>query len=107
MSEQEPALLEQTAAIGKLLQASMESDPSGTPSDTAALVFAEWLAVAGPASKQPLYFADVADNYVVRDNSNRDLLDLFMMLSGYLEEALAPDIEPESFKTFIGLPLAE
>jgi len=106
MSDQEPPLSEQTAEIAKLLHACMESDPTGSPTDTATLVFSEWLAVAGPASKQPQYFADVADNYDVQMNSNRDLLDLFIMLEGYLAEAQAPDLDDEPMKTFIGLPLA-
>jgi len=103
MSDQEPPLSEQTIEIGKLLQSLMESDPAGSPTEMAALVFAEWLAVAAPASKKPQYYIDVAENYDVRLNTNRDLFDLFVILEGYLAEAEAPELEPP--KTFIGLPL--
>lgn len=102
----EPSLAEQSIELGKTLRALMETDPAGTPTEAAARVFDEWLAVAGPASKQPHYFADVAENYPVRSNSNRDLFDLFVMLEGYLAEAQAEEYEPEPLKTFIGLPLA-
>jgi hypothetical protein len=105
IEQQEPSLSEQTVALGKTLKALMEADPAGTPTETAAVVFVEWLEVAGPASKQPAYFADVAENYAVRMNSNRDLFDLFVMLEAYLAEAQEP--EPIEMGTFIGLPIAE
>lgn len=105
MSEQEPPLSELTSELGELLRKVSESDPAGTPSEMAARVFSEWLGEAGPESKQPLYFADVAENYDIRMNSNRDLFDLFVILEGYHAESQAQDFEPETFKTFIGLPL--
>lgn len=100
----EPSLTEQTAALEAALRQLMELDPLGTPSESASIVFARWLTVAGPASKRPEYFADVAENYPVRSNTNRDLLDLFVILEGYLAEAEEP--VPMRMATFIGLPIA-
>ena len=91
-------------ALGQMLKGVADADPSGVPSPAAAAAFASWTAEAGPGSRQPGYFADVADNYIVADNSNRDLWELFHMLESHIEvEEEDGDDEPR--KTFIGLPL--
>ena len=102
----DPSFIEQTVALGQALKDFGDRDPSGVPTDMAASVFAEWLVIAGPLSRKPGYFADVAANYVVQDNSNRNLFDLFEMLGTHI------DIEEEDFeeedagpRTFIGLPM--
>jgi len=99
-----PSLQEQTIALGKMLKAISDADPSGTPSPAAAAAFASWMSEAGPGSRQPDYFADVTENYAAVDNSNKDLWELFHILESYIE------VEDEDFgggppKTFIGLPL--
>lgn len=98
------SLQEQTIALGKMLKAISDGEPSGIPSPTAAAAFASWLAEAGPGSRQPDYFADVAANYAVADNSNKDLWELFHMLESHIE---VPDEDFDEVppKTFIGLPL--
>lgn len=88
--------------LGRTLKAIADSDPSGTPSEQAAAVFAEWLVVAGPTSREPLYLSDVADNYEVFDNTNKDLFELFDILDNYIEIE-DEDLPPRG--TFIGLPL--
>ena len=98
------SLQEQTIALGKMLKAISDEDPSGVPSPSAAAAFDSWTAEAGPDSRQPIFFADVAANYVVTDNSNKDLWELFHMLESHIEvEEEEWDEEPP--KTFIGLPL--
>lgn len=96
-----PSLQQQTIEIGKMLKALSDSDPSGTPTETAAAVFRGWLDAAGPTSREPVYLADVRDNYDVAMNSNKDLWELFDILENYIE---VEDEEPEP-RTFIGLPL--
>ncbi len=99
-----PSLQRQTIALGKILKSTADADPAGTPPDSAAAVFREWVAVAGPGSREPVYFADVATNYDVQFNSNKDLWELFDILDNYIE---VEDEEPDEPKrTFIGLPLA-
>ena len=98
-----PSLQEQTMELGRTLKAISEEDPSGTPSAGAARVFAEWLALAGPTSREPAYLADVAANYDVQANSNKDLWEIFDILENYIE---VEDEEPPAPRTFIGLPLA-
>jgi hypothetical protein len=102
MSAEIDALREETDELGQTLKTMMEQDPGAQPSERAADVFAQWLAAAGPASLQPAYFADVAQNYVVRDNSCKDLFDLFMLLTDHLD--LSPEPPPPA--AFIGLPMA-
>ena len=98
------SLQEQTIALGKMLKSIADESPSGVPSPAAASAFTSWIAEAGPGSRQPGYFADVADNYGVEDNSNKDLWELFHMLESHIEIA-EEDWEEEPRKTFIGLPL--
>jgi hypothetical protein len=103
--EMAPSLPEQTMALGRTFKAISEEDPAGTPSERAAAAFTAWLAEAGPASFKPGYFLDVADNYEVLRNSNKDLFDLFDLLVNYIEfEVEEP--EPPAPRTFIGLPMA-
>lgn len=80
-----PSLQEQTMELGRTLKAISEEDPSGTPSAGAAAVFAGWLALAGPTSREPTYLADVAQNYDVAANSNKDLWEIFDILENYIE----------------------
>ena len=101
-TEKPPSLQEQTMELGRTLKAIADSDPSGIPSEQAASVFAEWLTVAGPTSREPVYLADVADNYDVFANTNKDLFELFDILDNYIE---IEDEEPPPRGTFIGLPL--
>jgi hypothetical protein len=100
-----PSLQQQTTALGTLLKSVADNDPAGMPSAQAAAAFAAWLIEAGPGSREPTYFADVADNYDAQANSNRDLWDLFDILENYIE---VEDEEPlsDTRRTFIGLPLA-
>ncbi len=77
-------LRDATRELGDVLYAFMTEDPAGMPSEATAAVFARWLAEAGPVSGQPERFADVAANYVVPSNSNKDLLNLFSFLQSYL-----------------------
>ncbi len=102
--EKPPSLQAQTIELGRTLKAFADRDPSGAPSPTAAAVFAEWLAVAGPTSREPTYLADVADNFDVSANTNKDLWEIFDILENYIE---VEDEEPEEIapRTFIGLPL--
>ncbi len=103
-TEKAPSLQAQTMELGKTLKAIADSDPSGMPSAQAASVFAEWLTIAGPTSREPVYLADVADNYDVFANTNKDLFELFDILENYIEvEDEEPGDSPP--RTFIGLPL--
>jgi len=94
-------LFAMTRELGETLKSFSDRDPYGTPSDAAAKVFAGWLAESGPVSKRPGHFQDVLDNYIVVDNTNRDLFDLFNILESYIEFPV-PEM-PE--KLFIGLPV--
>lgn len=105
VKEETPTLQQQTIALGKILKSQADADPAGTPTEMAGDVFGEWLAAAGPGSREPVYFADVADNFDVRHNSNRDLWELFDILENYIEVE-DDEAEPETPRTFIGLPLA-
>lgn len=98
------SLQEQTIALGKMLKDIAGEDSSGVPSPAAATAFTSWIAEAGPGSRQPGYFADVAAHYVPADNSNRDLWELFHMLESHIEVE-EEDWDDEPRKTFIGLPL--
>ena len=96
---------QETQTLGATLKAMADKDPAGSPSEAVAAVFGGWLAEAGPLSRQPDYFTDVAANYRPRDHSNRDLSDLFTMLAMHL-----PGDEPEAATdplagVFIGLPV--
>lgn len=105
--EVSPSLRAQTDALGKILKATSEEDPSGTPSELSARAFMGWLTEAGPVSREPGYYADVAGNYDVFLNSNRDLWELFDILEGYIEVDDDEDDEPPPPpRTFIGLPIA-
>jgi hypothetical protein len=100
----QPSLQEQTMELGRTLKEIADNDPYGTPSPTAATVFAGWLALAGPTSREPTYLADVADNFDVFGNTNKDLFELFDILDNYIEvDDEDPDDNPP--RTFIGLPL--
>ena len=100
--ETPPSLQDQTIELGKTLKSIADADPSGTPSPQAAAVFMGWLAEAGPTSREPVYLADVASNYDVFLNTNKDLWELFDILDNYIE---VEDEEPPPRGTFIGLPL--
>lgn len=94
-------------ALGKILKATSEADPAGTPSELSARAFSGWLEEAGPTSRAPGYFADVAGNYDVFLNSNRDLWELFDILENYIEvEDDEDDLPLTPPRTFINLPLA-
>jgi len=100
-----PSLQDQTIELGRTFKEIADNAPKGTPSALSARVFADWLAQAGPTSRQPERMADVAENYDVLANTNRDLFDLFTMLQSYIE--VEDDAEEEALppRTFIGLPL--
>ncbi len=98
-----PSLQAQTIELGKTLRAISDRDPSGTPTPQAAAVFGRWLADAGPASREPAYLADVADNYDVFLNTNKDLFELFDILDNYIE--VDEDAAPPVPRTYIGLPM--
>lgn len=100
-----PSLQQQTIMLGKTLKKIADSDPGGTPSALSARAFLGWVQEAGPGSREPDYFADVAANYDIPGNSNQDLWDIFDILENYIE------VEDESYadeppRIFIGLPLA-
>ena len=97
------SLQEQTIALGRMLKKIADGDPSGTPSAQAAAVFHEWLAVAGPTSREPAYLADVAENYEIFANTNKDLWELFDILDNYIEVDDEMDRLPP--RAFIRLPL--
>jgi hypothetical protein len=106
---EEPTLLEQTIALGKVLMLVSDRDPTGTPSLEAAQAFKSWLDAAGPTSRQPRYFADIAENYVITDNSNDDLFRVFELLHPYIEvpaeEADDDEGDEPPPRTFVGLPI--
>ena len=105
VQEQTPSLQEQTIELGRTFKDISDNAPLSTPSPLSAQVFADWLAQAGPTSRQPERMADVLHNYDVLANTNRDLFDLFTMLQSYIE---VPDDDPEDdlpARTWIGLPL--
>ena len=99
-----PSLQAQTIELGKTLKAISDRDPSGTPSPQAAAVFRRWLVDAGPTSREPAYLADVADNYDVFLNTNKDLFELFDILDNYIE--VDDDEGPPEPRTYIGLPMS-
>ena len=99
-----PSLQTQTIELGKTLKAISDRDPSGTPTLQAAAVFRRWLAAAGPTSREPAYLADVADNYDVFLNTNKDLFELFDILDNYIE--IEDDDAPPEPRTYIGLPMS-
>ncbi len=100
-----PSLQDQTIELGRTFKEISDNAPKGTPTALSARVFADWLAQAGPTSRQPERMADVAANYDVLANTNRDLFDLFTMLQSYIE--VEDDDEEDALppRTFIGLPL--
>ena len=100
----QPSLQAQTMELGRTLKEISDRDPSGMPSEMAASVFADWLVLAGPSSREPTYLADVAENFDVFANTNKDLFELFDILDNYIE---VEDEEPGDCppRTFIGLPL--
>lgn len=105
---EEPTLLEQTIALGRVLKTVSDREPVGTPSPEAVQAFKSWLAAAGPTSREPRYFADIAENYEVAENSNEDLFKVFELLHPYIqppeeEDGGNGDSPP---KVFVGLPLA-
>lgn len=99
-----PSLQAQTMELGKTLKAIADRDPSGTPTPQAAAVFAGWLAAAGPTSREPTYLSDVAGNYDVFANTNKDLFELFDILDNYIE--VDDDDAPPEPRTYIGLPMS-
>jgi len=103
-TEKQPSLQAQTMALGRTLREIADNDPGGIPSPAAASVFADWLALAGPTSREPTYLSDVAENFDVFANTNKDLFELFDILDNYIE---VEDEEPGDGppRTFIGLPL--
>ncbi len=103
-TDETPSLQAQTIELGKTLKAISDRDPSGTPTPQAAAVFRRWLADAGPTSREPAYLADVADNYDVFLNTNKDLFELFDILDNYIE--VDEDDAPPEPRTYIGLPMS-
>jgi hypothetical protein len=103
MADKEPDLYEQTMELGKSLKAMSERDPEGKPTETAATAFRGWLSAVGTSNREPRYFEDVAENYDIASNSNKDLFTIFEMLHPYVD---FPDFEEEETGTFIGLPMA-
>ncbi len=103
-AEKPPSLQAQTMELGRTLKAISDRDPSGTPTPQAAAVFAGWLSAAGPTSREPAYLADVADNYDVFLNTNKDLFELFDILDNYIE--VDDDDAPPEPRTYIGLPMS-
>lgn len=102
--DEEPDIATQTLELGRKLKQFSDNDPAGMPTDAAAAVFSLWLSVAGPVSREPGYFADVALHYPIQSNSNKDLFNLFDMLANYLDfEVEDTEDTPPSF---IKLPMA-
>lgn len=104
---EEPTLLEQTIALGKVLKLVSDRDPAGTPSSEAIQAFKSWLAAAGPTSRDPRYFADIDQNYEISENSNEDLFRVFELLHPYIEVPIEEegDDGDQPPRTFVGLPL--
>ncbi len=103
MPEKEPDLYDQTIELGKSLKSISDTNPNGQPSEVAATAFTSWLKAVGTANREPSYFNDVAENYDIAGNSNKDLFTIFEMLHPYVE---FPDIVDEDPKAFIGLKMA-
>jgi hypothetical protein len=93
-------------ALGGMLKKISERDPTGTPSPAAAAAFASWLASVGRNNREPRYFDDVRENFVIESNSNKDLFTLFEMLNPYVDIPDDDDWEEEQPRSFIGLPMA-
>ena len=102
------AVFSATRELGVMLKSISDRDPAGTPSEAAADAFVSWLNEAAPVSKKPIYFHDVATNYDIAMNSNKDLFELFEVLGTHMiefdddEDLPAPDVRG----TYIGLPMA-
>ena len=92
MAEKEPDIYEQTIELGKALKAVSDRDPVGQPSDRASTAFRSWLAAVRASNSEHQFFDDVAENYDISGNSNKDLFTLFEMLHPYVE---FPEAEPE------------
>jgi hypothetical protein len=101
MTDPEPDLYGQTIELGKALKAVSDRDPEGRPSQAASTAFSSWLVTVKSTNREPRFFEDVAENYDIAANSNRDLFTLFEMLHPYVD---IPDFEEEP-RTFIGLPM--
>lgn len=100
-----PSLQDQTIELGRTFKEISDNAPTATPTPLSAQVFADWLAQAGPTSRQPDRMADVLQNYDVLANTNRDLFDLFTMLQSYIEVPDDDNDDDLPARTFIGLPL--
>ena len=103
--ESPPSLLTQTRALGETLKAIAAPNPLAPPPPQAAAVFAAWLAEAGPGSREPRYFADVAENFDTQACTSAELFEMFEILENYLA-AEEQDDEDDPRGSFIPLPLA-
>lgn len=104
---EEPSLEQQTIALGKVLKLVADREPEGTPTQSASQAFKSWLNAAGPGSRDPRYFADIAENYDIAANSNEDLFKVFNLLHPYMEEPAEDDRDQGGGGqgTFVGLPV--
>jgi hypothetical protein len=102
MADREPDLYAQTIELGLALKAVSDRDPEGRPSANAATAFTSWLKTVSKSNREPRFFEDVAENYDIDANSNKDLFTLFEMLHPYVD---IPDFEEEPPKAFIGLKM--
>jgi hypothetical protein len=98
----DPDLYEQTIELGKSLKTISDRNPEGKPSQAATTAFRSWLAAVSGSNSEPRYFEDIAENYDIAANSNKDIFTIFELLHPYVD---FPDVE-EPAKTFIGLPMA-
>jgi hypothetical protein len=107
-SSDEPNLLDQTLALAGILKKVSDRDPKGHPSEAAVRVFREWLEAAKKSTEEPRYFEDVAANFEVESQSNRDLFDMFELLHPYvaiIDDRRFPDDDPAATgRTYISLP---
>ncbi len=103
MQDKEPSLHEQTIELGKSLNAIADRNPDGRPTPTATAAFRTWLSVVKSSNTDHQYFDDVAENYDIEGNSNKDLFTIFQLLHPYVE---FPELEDEPPRAFIGLPMA-
>ncbi len=104
MPEKPPSLQQQTIDLGRMFKSLADAAPSGTPSGKAGAAFQSWLAEAGPGSREPAYFEDVAANFDLTANSNKDVWELFDILENYIEVD-DEDIEAPPARAFVSLPL--